>query len=329
MEKELVAIFKVFADEKKTWITGDELVKKLDAQGYHMNRKTIFSYIRAINSLFHEAIGEDMIISRRHCGWSLAHGYFNDGQLQLLSDAISYNKDLSYNEKMELMRKLMYFSSRDQREHLKPHLEKDEKPFSLMVNLSVIMKAIREQKNIIFEYVNYAIDEHRHPFEVASEHGNAGKNYVVSPYTIVLDNNHYYLIGYFSKRQDVLSMYRVDRMRKVLTYKGSYVDIRDSIDMNEYIRTSFNMFVGGEETDIILHFHQNILREVVSRFGEDIVISRLNGSWFEAIIRHQSYSKGLISWIMMLGSQIEVVAPRRMRDEISAELEKTMARYKK
>lgn len=329
MDNGLLPVFKIFAASPKTWIRGTDLQKELAAQGYSYSLKTIYRYIRIINGFFKEAIGTDMIISRRRLGWQFVQGYFDDGQLQLLTDAIFYNKDLADREKAELINKLLYFSGSTQIKRADTLPEKGDKPFSLMVNLSVIMKAIGEQKNIIFEYVNYAVGEDRRPFEVASKHGNKGTNYVVSPYQIVLDNNHYYLIGYFNKRKNSLSMYRIDRMRKVMTYKGNYVDIRDSLDINEFIKSSFNMFVGGEEIDIVLHFHKNIFRETVSRFGENMEIVKLSGPWYEAVIRHQSYSQGLISWILMLGSQIEVVAPKHLREEIRKEIEKTLERYKK
>lgn len=329
MENELLLIFKIFATSPKTWIRGADLQKKLAKRGYHCSVKTIYKHIHTINGLFREVVGADMIISRRSLGWQFVQGYFDEGQLQLLTDAIRYNKDLSYREKTELIGKLLYFSNSTQITHTDLPADKEDKPFSLMVNLSVIMKAIGEEKNIIFQYVNYAIGEDHRPFEVASKHGNRGINYVISPYQIVLDNNHYYLIGYFDARKDSLSMYRVDRMRRVMTYKGMYIDIRDSLDINEFIKSNFNMFVGGKETDLVLHFHKNILRELVSRFGEDMTITPLSGPWYEAVIRHQSYSRGLISWILMLGGQIEVVAPKHIREEIKTEMEKALDRYKK
>ena len=117
-------------------------------------------------------------------------------------------------------------------------------------------------------------------------------------------------------------------MRKVLTRKGAFYDIRDSYDIDDYISRSFNMFVNGVETDLVLHFHKGILREVVSRFGENITIESLSGEWYEAVVTAQSYSRGLLSWLLMLGSQVEVVSPKSIREDIRKEVEKTLKHYK-
>lgn len=327
MGEKMVLIFAIIAATQERAIAGKDIVKQLDAMGHHMDKKTIYRVIREINDFLRPIIHDDMFVPIRKVGWTLKNEYFDDGQLQLLIDAINYNKDLSYQEKLLLIDKLTYFSSYHQKKRLINHTEKDEKPFSLMLNLSVIMKAIENETNIAFEYVSYEIDEHHHPYEVASTHGNHGTTYVVSPYTIVLSNNHYYMIGYFSLRKESLSMYRIDRMRMVRTGKGIYVDIRDSYDIEDYISHSFNMFVNGVETDLVLHFHKAILREVVSRFGEDISITLLRGDYYEAVITKQTYSRGLLSWLLMLGSQVEVVSPKRIREDIRQEVEKTLKRY--
>lgn len=327
MGEKMAVIFAIIASSPGKAMAGKDIAKALDAQGKHMDMKTIYKTIREINAFFYPVLQEDMFVPIRKVGWQLRKEYFEDGQLQLLIDAITYNKDLSYNEKQELIDKLTYFSSASQESRLITHVEKDEKPFSLMLNLSVIMKAIATQTNIAFEYVSYEIDENRHPYEVASTHGNHGTTYVVSPYTIVLSNNHYYMIGYFSLRKNSLSMYRIDRMRKVLTRKGAFYDIRDSYDIDDYISRSFNMFINGVETDLVLHFHKGILREVVSRFGENITIESLSGEWYEAVVTAQSYSRGLLSWLLMLGSQVEVVSPKSIREDIRKEVEKTLKHY--
>lgn len=72
--------------------------------------------------------------------------------------------------------------------------------------------------------------------EVYHKNGNQNnETYIVSPYKLILNGNNYYLIGYFNKRKDSLSVYRVDRMRFVINHNSEYEDIRDQFDMEKRI----------------------------------------------------------------------------------------------
>lgn len=328
MGERMQIILRLIMSSRLQPIKSKDLLDELEKLGYHYNIKTIHATVKQINAFFYPLIQDTMILSKRGTGLVVNKNVFEDGQLQLLIDSINYNKDLSFKEKNQLVDKLMHFSDESQRKRLIFHMEKDEKPFSLMLNLSTIMKAIAERKNIIFDYVSYRIEE-GHPREVASKHGNKNGQYVVSPYTIVLDNNHYYLVGYYNKRSDSLSMYRIDRMRRVMTHRGDYIDIREQYDMDDYISRAFHMFVNGKPTDLVLRFRPQILREVVSRFGESIHLRVVDDSWYEAIIKDQSYSRGLAMWILMLGENAYVVSPTHIREDIKRELDKTLMYYKK
>ncbi|MFR2501340.1 MAG: WYL domain-containing protein [Coprobacillus cateniformis] len=56
------------------------------------------------------------------------------------------------------------------------------------------------------------------------------------PYKLILRNSNYYLIGYFDKRKDSLSVYRIDRMRIVRNHSSSYEDIQDRFDMEKNLK---------------------------------------------------------------------------------------------
>jgi predicted DNA-binding transcriptional regulator YafY len=55
----------------------------------------------------------------------------------------------------------------------------------------------------------------------------------------------------------------------------------------------------------------------------------VDDSWYEAIIKDQSYSRGLAMWILMLGENAYVVSPTHIREDIKRELDKTLMYYKK
>ncbi len=320
-------ILEIMKTNKDKAISGKAIKQALEGQGIYLDIKTIYAHIRQINAFFMPLLHEEMIVSIHSVGFVIAHDYFEDGQLQLLVDAIRYNKDLTQEEGQELIDKLIALSSAPQQARLlleeKPH---DHKNFSLMLNLTNIMKAIDNRKNISFEYVDYEIQDH-HPVEVSHPMDAKKNRYIVSPYAIVLDNNHYYLIAYFAKRKERLSMYRIDRMRIIQTSKGTYIDIQEQYDMENYIKNAFNMFLNGKNIDLIIDFEESILREVVSRFGESIEIKALQEKWYEAKIKDLTYTRGLLMWLLMMGARIKVKAPLEVKEDLIKELQETMYYY--
>ncbi len=234
-------------------------------------------------------------------------------------------------EKEALLEKLLSFSSVYQKERLSmmPLLE-TEQPFSLILNLTTILHAIDEHKNITFHYIDYAISN-SHPIEITAKNGNGKtkEDYNVSPYRIYLDNNHYYLIGYFSKRKTNLSMYRIDRMRYVRRIGGIYVDIQDQYDLEGFITKRFHMFASGQEVALTFRFKGVLLREIVSRFGNTIHVNKLKEDWYQASVDHVLMNDGLKMWFLMQGANVYVNEPVALKEEIEQDLKKALSLYQK
>ena len=72
-----------------------------------------------------------------------------------------------------------------------------------------------------------------------------------------LEENNYYLIGYFNKRKDSLIFYLVDRMRFLINHNSEYEDIRDQFDMEKEFDKNVNMYLSNEKIDLkIIYFYQ-------------------------------------------------------------------------
>lgn len=77
------------------------------------------------------------------------------------------------------------------------------------------------------------------------------------------------MIGYFDKRPDSLSLYRLDRMRLVRNHKSKYFE-GEQFDV-EQIDNPINMYISGEKEDLEISFDQSIIKEVVDKFDKIIV----------------------------------------------------------
>lgn len=204
------------------------------------------------------------------------------------------------------------------------HAENTNHSFSLFLNLNTIMKAIEDKKTISFEYINYEFEKN-HFKEVSIKKGN--KPYIVSPYQIVLNNNHYYLIGYYKERKNQLSIYRIDRMRYIMLNKQSFLEIREQFNMNETIQKMMNMFSYTKNIDLTIEFHKSILREVISQFSLKIEAHEIRKDWYYSTIKDVQLSEGLIGWILMLQDKIKIISPYTLKEDIKIRMQKMIEMY--
>ena len=292
-----------------------------------MNIKTVYSCIQNINDFFQQWIGSDMIIPVKKTGFIVKNEFFLDGELQFLMDQITYHEDLNYEDKINLQNKLRLFSSLNQQVRMvesEPSFKKQT--FSLFLNLTTIMRAIEKKNVISFEYINYDV-HHHHFIEKASLHGNKGKQYFVSPYQVISQNNHYYLVGYNKKYQNELSIYRVDRMRLIQTVHQPFIEIREQFEMKEEIQKMTNMFSSQSKESIQMICDASILREVVSHFGMDCYVERMYDHRYRVTVQDVPISDGFIGWIMMLQEHIQIVTPVHLKETIKNKMEKMLSLY--
>lgn len=322
-------ILKIILESENKSITGREIIEKLETYEIFIDIKTVYSCVSQINAFFHEWIDGDMIVGIKKTGFKLEIDLFDDGELQFLLDSIVFHQDLKNEDKKLLQNKLLSFSSFHQQQRLvqfepkEKHLE-----FSLFLNLSTIMKAIENKNVLSFQYINYEIKYNRLK-EVPSTNGNQENQYFISPYQIVSQNNHYYVIGYNDKYKNELSTYRIDRMRVIQAIRLPYFDIREQFDIRDEIEKTTNMYIASPRDTLQIECEKKLLREVASRFGENLKAKKLYHNYYLITVENTPISDGLIGWIMMLQDQLKVIQPLTLRNEIKERVEKMYAMYHK
>lgn len=327
MGKRMYYVLAIIQSAKGKAISGKDIVKGLEEYGIYVDIKTVYSCIKQINDFFYEWIGSHMIVSIKKTGFTIENELFSDGELQFLLDSISFHQDLKYDDKKTLKNKLQFLSSMHQRSRLVEYEpQKTKQSFSLILNLSTIMKAIENKKTISFEYIHYDIQDECLK-EVSSKYDNQGYSYIVSPYQIVQNNNHYYLIGYNQKHKNQLTIYRIDRMRLVKTIQQSFIEVREQYDMNEEIEKMTNMYSTQKRDTLQLECHQKTLREIVSRFGINIKAKKLHNDHYLLTIEDVSLSDGLIGWLFMLQNDVKVIAPLSLKEEMKKRIDNMLTLY--
>lgn len=291
--------------------------------------KTVYQAIRNINELSHYIYQKDIIKTKHRKGYAINEEFFNDGQIQYLWDSILYNNDLDQKEVNILLTKLQTLSSNKQLSRIQNQTirQNDIRNYDLLLNMTTIIKAINEKKNIYFKYVNYEIKRNR-LVEISNIHGNHQDNkefYIISPYKLIQNNSKYYVIGYFDKRPDSLSLYRLDRMRLVRNHKSKYFE-GEQFDV-EQIDNPINMYISGEKEDLEISFDQSIIKEVVDKFGQDNRVTKDYENRYHLIVKDVLINEGLIGWLMMLQGKITVIKPYSLQEEMKKRIEKTLKQY--
>lgn len=327
MGKRMYYVLKIIQEAKGKAISAKEILHKLEEYDIYVNIKTVYTCIDQINAFFYGWLKKDMIISMKKKGFMIENEFFQDGELQFLLDQISFHQDLKYDDKIKLKEKLLFLSSYHQTHRLIDYSSQNKKQsFSLILNISTIIKAIEKKNVISFQYINYEVINN-HLTEVASRHGNQGKQYIVSPYQLVSNNNHYYLIGYNEKYKNQLSTYRIDRMRTITSLHEHFIEIREQFDMNEEIEKMTNMYSTQNKDTLQIECHQKLLREIVSRFGTNIEVEKLYHQRYLLTIPDVSISEGLIGWILMLQDDIKVISPLYLKEKINQKIQKMLSLY--
>lgn len=323
MGKRMYYILKVLLEASEDALTREMIVERLKEYGVVINVKTVSSSVQDINEFFYEFINADFIKCIKKKGMFINEELFEDGQLQFILDSIMYHEDLNCEDKTKLTDKLLRFASRKQMDRLSIGDIQSNIDHSILVSLSTIIKAIENEKMIRFQYIHYSVDKSKIR-EVVSDKDAL---YLVSPYRIVIRNNHYYLIGYDDKYKNQLRTYRIDRMRTVQKTRHKIIEIREKYNMEDIINKTMNMYVSEESGDLELECNESVLREIVSKFGLNHTASKLYDDRYKIVIHDVLLSEGLIGWIFMLQDKIKVLAPLDLKEEIAARVEKMKQLY--
>lgn len=329
MGEKMYYIYKIICDSDQP-IKGKEIQIDLQQYGYDLNIKTVYSLIKRINDFYYCLTGKYLIKTIRRSGFVIEDEFFDDGQLQLLMDSIIFNPNLDKNSASIMVEKLSLLSSYKQIKRL--NIEDGNNnvlTYDPLISLTTIIKAINNHKNIAFKYISYDIDDNC-LIEVYHTNGNHdSETYIISPYKLILKGSYYYLIGYFNKRKSSLSVYRVDRMRLVRNHNSKFEEIREQFDMDKEFDKNVNMYMSKRKIDLKIRFNQSVLKEVVNQFGKDIIVSKTYDGKIEAKIKNVALSDGLVGWLMMLQTNVQVLLPLGLKDMIRKRLKLMLRMYER
>lgn len=289
-----------------------------DDYGIEIERKAIGRNI----SLLREA-GYDIENTRNGC--YLAERDFEDSELRLLIDGILSSRHINAKHSKDLIEKLcaqsnIYFRSHVKNVYTVNDWNKSDN-MSLFYNIDVIDCAIESGKVITFNYNKYGIDKKLHK---SSFHK-------VSPYQLLLHNQHYYLMARQEKWGNI-NYYRLDRITDIEMTDEPLTDIRkvkgyeNGINYKEISASMPYMFSDKPET-VVISCEEWMADQIIDWFGFDVRFEKKDGSKITATLR--ASKKAMLYWAMQYACYAEVLSPVSLREEIISNLDYAINNYKR
>lgn len=288
-------------------VSTPELVKIFQAEDAHASRKTVKDDIDVL-------IGEgfDIVTIRStQNSFFLANRKFEIPEIKLLIDAVSSSRFINREKSAVLIEKLTGMVSKAQAEKIRRHLYTADRVkadnHQIYYIVDAITDAINEGKKICFQYFEYNGDKERLL-------RRDGAKYSVSPYALVWDDNHYYMLGFSDDRQKIVN-YRVDRMCNTGMTEEPAVSMPAGFDMEEYVQHQFRMFA-GEEVEVVLECRNDMMKYIVDQFGEGVETWKASEETFFAKVSVAD-SPTFYGWVFPFEGKVKIAEPQKIRDKYS------------
>lgn len=293
--------------DETRFLTMKDLIAHLAANGISAERKSIYDDIETLRVL-----GIDIKTVRgKSTGYYVASREFELPELKLLIDAVRASKFMPESQSASLIEKLTELAPIHDRPSLNREVFVSNRAKTLDTdifnNVDRIHEAIENNLNINFKYFQWTEKKQK-------EYRKDGKLYSVSPWSLVWDDNHYYLVGFDTDRGEIRH-YRVDKMENVTVSDTPRTGEEEfkSFDINSYSESVFGMF-GGKPERVTLRCKNRLANVIVDRFGRDVPIL-CDGDTFRAYINVVP-GPIFLGWVISFGDDMELTAPESVVTEI-------------
>lgn len=301
-------------------VSTDNMIRLYEEHGYKANRHTIKDDIDVLNGYGVEIIGERQGNGKAyHIGTRL----FELAELKMLVDAVSSSQFITKAKSDTLIEKLGQLTNAQNRPSLAAKIFtadqiKTTNP-RVFQTVDTVCRAIDAGKKISFHYITYTPDKQR----VLREEG---RQYIVSPYALIWNDDRYYLAAQYKKEGSVIT-FRIDRFHDVEILEEDAV-IDENFNPSDYASKTILMYDAGlQEQQVVLSCENRLMQNVVDKFGEDIATDVIDESHFVAKVLVRP-SRTFYSWVFGFCGGIRIKSPQAVRIEYEALLEDVLRSQK-
>lgn len=314
----ILDILKEYSDADHR-LTQQEIIRLLKSN-YDMecDRRSVKNNLLYLKELGYEISMDD--------GYYLVEREFEDAELRMLIDSVLFSKQLTQKQAKDLIEKLRkqgnrYFSAKVSHISNLPDLQYADNK-QIMYALDAVNDAITERKKISFIYNSYGTDFQLHP--------RREKPYIVSPYQMVANNGHFYLIANYDK-YDNISHYRLDKMTcvKILNDKvkpqKAIKDFSHGFSLPKHMAEHIYMF-SGPSVRVKLLAPADMMNELIDWLGKDFIVRKADNDE-KIIITLNCNEESMFYWALQYGPYVEVLEPESLRSRIAESIKKMAKKY--
>ena len=315
----LVKILSEETDDEHSLTTKD-IITKLAKYDVNAERKALYRDFEEL-----KAFGLDIISEQigRNVYYHLGHRDFELPELKLLVDSVQSAKFITEKKSKDLIKKLEALVSKYEAKHLQRQVVISGRVKtmneSVYYNVDAIHEAISSDKQIRFQYFQWTVKK---KMELRKD----GAWYVLSPWGLMWDDEYYYMLAYDAE-DEMIKHYRVDKMLNIdiVDCKREGQKAFKSFDMPRYSKSLFGMF-SGEQTSVTLEGTNDMAGVLIDRFGKDIILHPIDEEHFSAIVE-VAISKQFLGWVIALGENIKITAPKAVVEQMQEEAKRLYRQY--
>lgn len=258
-------------------------------------------------------------------GIYLASRPFENAELRLLIDSVLSSSHINATYSKQLIDKLILLGGKYFKAHVKHVYSVRDwnktQNRDLFLNVDLVDEAIENEKQLVFDYNKMGADKKLH---LTAHHK-------VSPYQMLLHNQHYYLMAYNEKQCDV-AFYRMDKITKmqisddVRTPLKSVPGYKNGIDYKELSTARPYMFA-DKPGRVVIKLPERLIDDIIDWFGAEIKVkSNESGILTVEIVASPN---AMQFWAMQYGTYAEIIEPQSLREKIKERLTKMQENYSK
>lgn len=304
----IIELFRKKTDEEHP-ITITEIIDYLAEIGISAERKSIYRDFEAMEELGFEIVQ----VHNKHFEYYLANRSFETAELKMLVDAVQASRFITKRKSRELIKKLENLATEHDAAELSSQVFVTNRIKSLnesiYYNVDCINCAISRDVKITFKYFDWSIKKQK-------QFRHDGRVYQVSPWSLVWNNEYYYLIAYDAFSYSI-KHYRVDKMVNIALTEENREGKESfrNIDVAQYSQRLFGMF-NGDVKRVTLSCSSELTNAVIDRFGTDVkFVPDECGNWFSVDV-DVAISPVFLSWVFMFGGKVKIVSPTDVAEDL-------------
>lgn len=234
-------------------------------------------------------------------------------------DAMYSYRGIPAKQTTDIIGKLQKYLSKYQRKSyinlvsLKPSFKTQNK--QVFYNIEQLDESINKRKQVSFIYNSYDFDKKLKP--------RRDKPFIVDPYLMISENEHYYLICKNNSYNNV-SSFRVDRMTEISVLESDAKPTPEGVSFEVYSQKAAAIYF-GEEENFTFRCKKSILNDVIDRFGTEIQMFNINEDTFDFSVK--LVDKVATFFALEYISRSEILMPRHARERMKRYVQSGIDKY--